>query len=245
LPRSISCRPGLIMFSFKVITLEEIPLFAGLTEAQIQWLRERMYPRTFRPGMLMVTADSPGEQVYFILKGSAKVYISQLDGSDVTVNIMGPGEPVGEISAVDSAVHSANVITLEETAVLWIYKDHFNEAIQTMPVFANNLLKVFSRRLRSTTDQIRTLASLDVIGRMAYRLLDFASRYGQEDAQGRILIPIRLTQNDVAELVGASRKRVNQATTMLKRQGCLKIDADYHITIQDRQALAQWCRKLT
>jgi CRP-like cAMP-binding protein len=106
-----------------------------------------------------------------------------------------------------------------------------------MPVLAQNLIGILNSRLRSSTGQIQALAALDVQQRVIRQLLFFAERYGKPNTSGETLIPIRLTQNDLAGLVGASRRRVNQAVVILKRSGWILVDADYHITLLDSAAL--------
>jgi CRP/FNR family transcriptional regulator, cyclic AMP receptor protein len=225
------------MPAFTIATLEEIPLFSGLTTRQLDWLRGRLYERAFPAQVDMMVTGMPGEQVYIILSGTAKVYIPQTDGEEVIVSIMGPGDPVGEMSIVDEGGHSASVITLEETRVLWLSQASFKEALASMPVMAQNLMRILSTRLRNTTGQIQAMAALDVNGRIIRQLLAFADRYGVPGEGDRVVIPIHLTQYDLAGLVGASRKRVNQSIVNLKRSGWITIDGNYHITIVDRAAL--------
>lgn len=219
------------------LTLCEIPLCAGLTEAQRHWLADRMHSRTLPAGVDLITAGAVGEVVYIILRGSVKVYTQQLDGSQVIVNILGPGETVGEMSLVEHETRSASVITLEPTTVLWMNQMQFEEALRTMPTLARNIMQILSRRVRSSTQQIRTLASLDVNGRVAQQLLTFADRYGRKLPDGSIYIPLRLPQGELAELVGASRKRVNQVMVLFKRAGWVTVDEEYHITLRDPKAL--------
>lgn len=217
--------------------LGEVPLFAGLTEKQLSWLRNRLYARTFPANVDMIVAGAAGEMLYVILAGTVKVYVSQADGTDVIIAILGPGDTVGEQAIVDQAGRSASVITLEDSTVLWMSQADFQEALNTIPTLARNLLKILSARLRMTTGHMQAMASLDVNHRLIRQIMAFASRYGQENPDGTITIPIRLTQNDLSELVGASRKRVNQAMVTLKREGWVAVDAGYHITILDRAAL--------
>lgn len=221
-------------------SLGEVPLFAGLTEKQRNWLRSRLYARTFPANVDVIVAGAAGEVLYVILSGTVKVYVSQADGTDVIVAILGPGDTVGEQAIVDQAGRSASVITLEDSTVLWMSQADFQEALDTIPALARNLLKILSARLRMTTGHMQAMASLDVNHRLIRQIMAFAHRYGIENPDGTLTIPIRLTQNDLSELVGASRKRVNQAMVTLKREGWVAVDAGYHITILDRAALEQF-----
>jgi CRP/FNR family cyclic AMP-dependent transcriptional regulator len=219
------------------ISLNQFSLFSGLAEKQRYWILSRMSQRTFYKNQEMIVAGMPGEFLYVIRSGTVKVYVPQRDGEDVIVAILGPGDPVGEMSVIDHSGRSASVITLEETSVLWMDQSSFQEALNTMPVLAQNLLGILNRRLRSSTGQIQALAALDVQQRVIRQLLFFAERYGKANAYGEVSIPIRLTQNDLAGLVGASRKRVNQAMVALKHNQWIAVDADYHIALLDSAAL--------
>jgi CRP/FNR family transcriptional regulator, cyclic AMP receptor protein len=219
--------------------LNRVQLFEGLTPAQLAWIGSRLYERVFPPDVDLIVAGTPGEVIYFILSGTVKVYITQANGTDVIVNIMGPGDTVGELSVLDSGGRSASVITLEETHAAWMSRSHFQEALQTFPLLSNNLLKILSGRLRHTTEKIQTLASLSIPERVIQQLLIIAENYGRVRPQG-IFIPIRLTQGEIAELVGASRKRVNQVMVALKRDGLVSSDAESHITLHDAEALQNW-----
>lgn len=220
--------------------LEQIPLFVGLDENQQAWLRQRLNQRTFAEGTDVIVAGPPGEVVYFILRGTMKVYAPQPDGTDVIVAILVAGDPVGELSLVDQAGRSANVVTLEETTVLWMNRSDFQDALHEMPVLSHNMLRILSQRLRNTTSTIEVLASLDVNHRVIRQLLAFAERFGHPNGQGEIFIPVRLTQGDLSELVGASRKRVNQVMVLLKRKGLIAIDSNYWITILNPDALRRF-----
>ena len=220
--------------------LNSLPLFAGLDEKQQLWLRARLNIHVFAEGLDVIVAGPPGEVIYFIVSGSMKVYAPQPDGTDVIVAILMAGDPVGELSLVDQAGRSANVVTLEETTVLWMNRRDFQEALFSMPLLSQNLLRILSQRLRNTTSHIQVLASLDVNRRVIRQLLAFAERYGQKKESGQVFIPIRLTQGDLSELVGASRKRVNQIMVVLKRKGYVSIDENYYITILNAKALSEW-----
>lgn len=217
-------------------SVENIRLFSGTSPQQMAWIKDRLHAHTFPENADLMIAGTPGEAVYFILSGTVRIYVPQLDGTEVTVNLMGPGDTVGELSAIDSVGRSASVITLEETRIVWMSRVDFQEAIHTIPAVSENLLRTLSTRLRSTTDNIQAYASLDIPGRIARQILVIASNYGQNTKEG-IFIPLRLTQHDISELVGASRKRVNQIMVMLKREEVIAVDAGWHITILRKNVL--------
>lgn len=216
------------------VNLEYIPLFSGMTEKQRDWMFERLSKRVFARDQELITVGLPGEFLYIILSGTVKVYNIQKDGEEVIVAILGPGDPVGEMSLIDSSSRSASVIALEETCVLWMDQYSFQESLQVIPALAKNLIGILNNRLRNSTAQIQALAALDVQQRVIHQLLLFAERYGKPGKYDQTFIPIRLTQSDLAGLVGASRKRVNQAFVILKQKNWIEVDTDFHITLIDR-----------
>jgi CRP/FNR family cyclic AMP-dependent transcriptional regulator len=222
--------------------LSELVLFRDLEPEQLSWLNDHLHLKTFPAGSNIVAAEQPGEVVYIVLEGTIKISIEQVDGTEVILAILGPGDTVGELSLIDSAGRSANVVTMERSSLVWMDRDTFWESLQKMPAITYELLHVLGDRLRLANEQIQALATLDIYGRVARQILAIAARYGQVTADGEIVIPIRLTQGDIASLVGASRERVNQVMVTYKQQNYISIDQNYRIIIHDRQALVQRCR---
>ena len=222
-------------------SLKDVALFQGLSEEEMSRIAGSLYLRDFPANAMLITEGQPGEVVYVILSGTVKVFSVQPDGNEVIISIVGPGDTVGEMSLVDSVGRSASVVTLEPSTLLWMHRTAFQEALETMNAFARNLVYILNSRLRLSNEQIQTLASLDVNGRVARQLLAFADKYGQCAENGDEHIRLRLTQSDIADLVGASRKRVNQVIVAFKRQELISIDDDYRITIHNRDKLARYC----
>jgi CRP/FNR family transcriptional regulator, cyclic AMP receptor protein len=177
-----------------------------------------------------------------ILEGTAKVYLTHTDGQEVILAILGPGEIVGEMSAADSLGRSASVMTLEDSTLLWMDRYTFLSSMEEMPTIARNLVGILSRRLRLADTNTRSLAALDVHGRVAAQLLAFAREYGEPLPEGGTLIPLRLTQTDLAGLVGASRVRVNQALGYYRKRGSISLNKDHRIIVREEESLARRAR---
>jgi CRP/FNR family cyclic AMP-dependent transcriptional regulator len=219
----------------------EIPLFRGLGPddlSRLYWLARR---KTFPSNRVIMTVEQAGEVVYVILNGTVKVYLEQSDGTDVILSILGPGDIVGEMSLLDNTGRSATVITLEEADVLWMDSGAFRECLHNMPAVMENLACILSNRLRMANEQIQALAARDTESRVARQILAFAERYGKAASNGDVIIPIRLTQSDIASLVGASRESTNKIIVSYKRRRYISVDQDYHITIHNRMALVNRC----
>jgi len=220
--------------------LADIDLFTGLTPAQLDWIAQRAHRRVFEAGRNLMTIEQPGEAVYIILHGTVKIHVEQ-NQRDVILSILGAGDLLGEMSLIDSVGRSASAVTLEDSLLLWMDKVTFYYILDNFPAVARNLVKILSARVRLSDQLIQALATLDVNGRVARQLLAFAEKYGYEK-NGVTQIRIVLTQSDIADLVGASRKRVNQTMVLLKERGLIDTDTDGRIAIKDGEGLARYCR---
>jgi CRP/FNR family cyclic AMP-dependent transcriptional regulator len=186
--------------------------------------------------------EDPGHAAYLILRGTMKVYVDRADGTETILALRGPGEIVGEMSLIDRQTRSANVVTLEPCTVLSWDRASFESCLRTMPALTMNLLRIVARRLRLASTQIEALAGMDLSGRVARQILAFAEEYGEPAEGGGMMIPLRLTQSDLAALIGASRVRVNGIMVSYQRSGYISVDGQYHITVHDVAALAERCQ---
>jgi CRP/FNR family transcriptional regulator, cyclic AMP receptor protein len=222
-------------------SLIEISLFRDLQSDQLQTLSEHMHCKTFPAGKTIINAEQPGEAVYLILNGTVKIHIEQPDGNDVLISILGSGDIVGEMSLLDNQTRSASVSTLEETSIIWMDRATFQESLKTMPQLTINLARILAKRLRHANGLIQALASREVESRIAYQILIFAELYGKTSPNGDIFIPIRLTQGDIASMIGASREHTNKVIVSYKERKYISIDNSYHIIVHNPQALSSRC----
>ena len=222
--------------------LGEIPLFAGLGKEDLTALNNLLHRKNFTSGTNIITVAQPGELVYVLLDGTVKIYVDQIDGSEVILAFLGPGDTFGEMSMVDSAGRSANVVTLEKSVCLVMDRQSFHHCLRNMKELSYNLVTLLSRRLRLANEQIQALSTLDVRGRVARQLIAFAQQYGRPDPSNNVHIPLRLTQTDVAALVGASRERVNQVIVDFKDSGYISVDPTHRFTVHDLEALVGRCQ---
>ena len=219
--------------------LSDIQLFEGLTTTQLDWISKHAHRRIFNAGMNVMTVEQPGEAVYVILHGTVKIHVEQGE-RDVIISVLGSGDLLGEMSLIDSVGRSASAITLENSLMLWMDKTTFNYILDNFPPVARNLVKILSARVRLSDQVIQSLATLDVNGRVARQILAFAERYGHETPDGT-LVPIVLTQSDLADLVGASRKRVNQTMVFFKEQGLVSTDTNGRFVVHNGEGLMKFC----
>ena len=217
--------------------LGAVPLFSGLTEEQLEYVAKHLKRRSYAEREVIVRRDSPGDSLFILTAGKAKC--AYLDSEDETIiAIYRPGDFFGELSVLDGEERSADVVALESTEVLVLSATDFHACLHAVPAIAVELLKQLAGRLRRATSWIRSLSSQDVYGRIASQLLHLSQTHGT-DIEGGRLIGLRLTQNDMASLVGASRESVNKAMGYFKQKGYISVDTTYHITVYNHDALAK------
>ncbi len=223
-------------------TLHQLPLFDGLSPEQLQFVAEKGRKRAYRGDDAIVHQDDPGETFYMILHGTAKVSTMLPDGKEVFLALLATGDTFGEMSLIDQSGRAADVFTQEPTTLIALDRATFDYLIDGGSVFSRNLMRVLARRLRLANVRIQALATLDVYGLVARQILEFAELYGQVQPNGDTLIPIRLTQSNMADLVGASRERVNQVMVAYRQKEYITVDSTYRITVHKPDDLKRRCQ---
>lgn len=218
--------------------LKHLDLFRGLPAPELVRINEMLGRTKFPAGAAILTATQPGEAAYIVMDGTLKVSVLQETGQELILAILGVGDVVGELSLADRGGRSADVVALEPTTLLWIDRGSFDQLRRDIPDVTENLIRLMARRLRVANSQLLAMATLDVHGRVARQLLLLADVYGEKLPNGDVRIPLRLTQGDLAGLVGATRVRVNEVLVGYKKREYLSVDGRYRITIHDRDALA-------
>jgi CRP/FNR family cyclic AMP-dependent transcriptional regulator len=173
--------------------------------------------QTFRKGVVIVQEGDRGDTLFIILSGRVKVFATGDDEREIVLDIHGPGEFVGEM-ALDGGPRSASVITLEPTTCSIVTRDALREHIAKDPDIAFEILAKVIRRARRATANIKNLALLDVYGRVT-RLLDELAI----DQDGVRMVAEKLTHQDIAERVGASREMVSRLLKDLTQGGYLEV----------------------
>ncbi len=180
--------------------------------------------RQFPKQAILINEGDVGDSLYVILAGRVKVYASNAAGREVVLNFHGPGEYVGEMS-LDGAPRSASVITVEPTTCAIVNRAQFRDFLAANPDFAQHLIRTLIRRARSATENVKSLALSDVYGRLV-RLVNALC----VDVGGRLTVRERLTHQDIADRVGASRDMVGKLLKDLVAGGYLLVE-DRQITI--------------
>jgi len=189
--------------------LARVPLFAELDEESLKELSAVARKRVFRQGEVIFHRDDPGQVLYIVKEGKVKIALTSPDGQEISLTVFGTGECFGELAILDSEPRSADAIALERVELYALQRQDFINVVMNHPKIAVQVMKVRSQRLRQTDQQIEDLLFLDVYGRVAKKLLELSETHGVPTSQG-VRIELRLTQQELASMVGASRESVNK-----------------------------------
>ncbi|HVB61126.1 MAG TPA: Crp/Fnr family transcriptional regulator [Ktedonobacteraceae bacterium] len=193
----------------ETIYLKQVPLFTGLAEEEILELMALAKRRTFRGSEVIFHRDDPGQVLYVIKEGKVKICLISPDGQEISLAVLGKGDCFGEFAILDSLPRSADAVAMEKVECYTLQRSDFHNAVMKNPKIAIQIMEVLTKRLRSTDEMIENLIFLDVPGRVAKKLLELADLHGVKVEDG-VRIEVRLTQQELASMVGASRESVNK-----------------------------------
>ena len=210
--------------------LATVPLLSRISPPELQKLadvtREKQYPK----GSVVLFEGDPGDSLFIVRQGRVKVVLVGEDGSEVILAILGVGEHFGELSLIDQQPRSAHVIAMDDATLIVLRSEDFRRRVDVAPDIAWALLVELARRLRRADTKIGGLVLLDVPGRIAKLLLDFAGESGGD------VIEKPLTHQTIADMIGASRETVSRAMREFQDGGLVAV-ARRQIRIADRAAL--------
>jgi CRP/FNR family cyclic AMP-dependent transcriptional regulator len=211
-----------------VAMLDDIPLFSDLDKAELALLSGKAVTRQYPRNTIILSEGDHSDSLYIIRSGRVKVFLGNDDGREVILNVQGPGEYFGELALIDSGPRSASVISQDKCLLSIISKGDFEGFLQQHPAATFKIMRGLVKRLRSLTENVRSLALMDVYGRVARLLL----KLSQAEGDVRV-IRDALTQQDIADRVGASREMVSRILKDLREGGYIEVH-ERHITIRER-----------
>lgn len=208
--------------------LNNVFLFSDLAPSETDILTEHSHTRSYPANTVLINEGDQTDSMYVILKGEVKVYACDESGKEVILNILRSGEFFGELALLDDAPRSASVITLTPIKVLMISKTDFKTCLSRNGEMAFNLIRSLTKQVRALTDSVKSLALLDVYGRVARTLLELS-----REQDGKQVIQQKLTHQDIANMVGASREMVSRILKDLTTGGYISVDKK-SITINEK-----------
>ena len=214
-----------------------VPIFANMPPSLLAALAEKLHAVRVRSGKAIFHAEDPATALYVIIRGAVKVFIPSADGREVVLAVLRTGDVLGEMSLLDNARRSASALALDDTELVSLNRQDFDAVLNRHPAAARAILSVLAQRLRRTNQAIQDAYLLDVPGRLARRLLVLADEHGIETAEGTE-IGLRVSQQDLASMIGASRVAVNKQLQVWRHQGIVAVQRQ-RITVLDADRLAR------
>lgn len=216
------------------------PLFTALDEAAAVSLRSSMDTVKIAKGSILFKEGDDGEHLYVIVDGKLKLGTSSGDGRENLLSILGPGEMFGELSLFDPGPRTSTATAVTDAKLLSLGHEKVIPWLKQHPEVSLQLLTRLSQRLRRTNEAVGDLVFSDVPGRVAKALIDLGDRFGKTTPEG-LLVNHDLTQEELAQLVGASRETVNKALADFAGRGWLKLDGR-SVLIADVERLSKRSR---
>lgn len=200
------------------LLLRNVPLFATLQEQQLDLLTSLVSRKNFPRGATIMLAGGITDSLYIVISGRLKVMISDDEGREVILAILGPGEYFGEMGLIDDSTRSASVVTLEACELLSLSKRDFKKCLLENSEMTSMVMRGLVKRLREADRKIGSLALMDVYGRVARLLLEMS-----ETINGERVITKKLSKQDIAKMIGASREMVSRVMKDLRTGGFMEV----------------------
>jgi CRP-like cAMP-binding protein len=198
-------------------------LFQGIERSAVTALTKQLQPVDFAPGHVIFAEGEPGDRLYIIISGKVKIGRRYPDGRENLLTITGPSDMFGELSIFDPGPRTSTATTITEVRAVSMDRDALRAWIADRPEIAEQLLRVLARRLRRTNNNLADLIFTDVPGRVAKQLLQLTQRFGTREG-GAMRLTHDLTQEELAQLVGAARETVNKALADFAHRGWIQLD---------------------
>ena len=194
------------------------------------------YPR----GSAIFSEGELGDRLYIVVVGKVKLGRRSADGRENLLSVLGPSDMFGELSVFDPGPRTSTATAVTDVQLATMERNTLLQWIRARPEIAEQLLRVLARRLRRTNNNLADLIFTDVPGRVAKALLQLAQRFGTQEA-GSLRVTHDLTQEEIAQLVGASRETVNKALADFAHRGWLRLEGN-SVLISDSERLARRAR---
>jgi CRP/FNR family cyclic AMP-dependent transcriptional regulator len=216
------------------------PLFAGIDQEASRALLDSMSRVDLPRGQVLFHEGEPGDRLYVIATGKVKLGRRSADGRENLLSVLGPGEMFGELSLFDPGPRTASATAVADARLLELAHSELVTWLEKHPTVAEHLLGALAARLRRTNENLADLVFSDVPGRVAKALLDLSTRFGQPVEDG-MRVAHDLTQEELAQLVGASRETVNKALADFSSRGWVRREGRA-VVLLDMQRLERRAR---
>ena len=219
----------------------KFPLFVDFGRSEFESLEKCLVRRRYPGGQALFHMGDEGGSLHVIERGRVKVTIPASSGEELILAILGVGDLLGELSLFDGKPRSATVQTLEETDTLCLHREDLLALMRNRFDVVEKILKVLARRIRDTDMHLAEAHFLDITSRLAKKIVDLGDAFGARE-EGKVRIGVKITQKDLASMIGATRESINKQFKALRDQGLVRISGGT-IEILNRERLVQKARR--
>jgi CRP/FNR family transcriptional regulator len=215
--------------------LKGIPYFAGLSAADLEAVSQRMFEQSIERGDMILLEDDPSEAIYFVVSGAVKVFKTSIEGKEQTLCLLRVGESFNDVPILDGGPNLASAVAMTPIVLYGMTRPDIEELLRENPRIAMNVIRVLSKKVRHFVSMVEDLSFRDVTSRVAKLLLEYATDHGgPEEGRQRP----RLTQQEMAAMVGTAREVVGRSLKVLEEEGAIRMDR-HRIVVTNRKALQQ------
>jgi CRP-like cAMP-binding protein len=214
-------------------------IFGGVNEELLRALVQMSRTRRVRKGTMLFQQGDEGDALYGVVDGLIRICIAGESGKELTLALMEPGDIFGEIALLDGLPRSADAYAAEDATLLVIDRTQFVPMLESGGKLARHVIELLCERLRENTERLGEHAFLNLGARLARKLQALAIAHGRRDNGGAVTIEVKLSQTELAQMLGVTREAVNKQLQIWTRQGVLRLDRG-HIIITDEKKLAEY-----
>lgn len=217
------------------LALKSMLYFEKLNEAELEQLAAAVVLRQFSAGQVIFHMGDPGGLLYIVKSGKVKIYFPSIEGEETMLDIFGEGAVFGEFALFDNSPRSATAEAIEETEAYTLHRTEFLRVIRSNTDVAIQVMAGLAEMIRRMNTEINDVFNMPLPARVARKLLNLAENHGKVTMTG-IVIPIKMTQTDLAKMTGATRVSINKVINRFKGEGWISVDGGVY-TLKDSDAL--------
>jgi CRP/FNR family transcriptional regulator len=222
--------------AIEIALLKSIPYFLGLSTAELEAIRKYVFEQAVEKNDMILMEGDPASAVYFVVSGAVKVFKTSVEGKEQILCILRPGESFNDVAVFDGGPNPASAIAMTPVLLYGINKANVETILRDYPNLAANVIRILSRKVRHFVSLVEDLSFRHVTDRLAKLLLEYATDHGP--AAGESGARPRLTQQEMAAVVGTAREVVGRSLKALEEEGAIRIDR-HRIVIVNKKRLEQ------
>ena len=219
----------------KVWYLKQVNIFKGLSDDDLNRLASNVREKTFGRKEIIFFPEDPGDRVYFIKTGLVKLAKISPAGKEMTIAILEPGEIFGDLDIINESRRDTLAQAIIDTQVITVSKREFEKFVHSTPDLCGRISRKMAKRVRELEEQIEDIVFKDVPGRLASLIFRLLAKYSKDHTKGR-QVDIRLTHQEIANLIGATRETTSLNLSRLKQEGLITFD-DHKVIVLDEERL--------